>query len=126
MQRALRDATYYRLALIADRLAGGRGRRLGLVLSGGLQRSLPDVQCLADALNRPLALARDPEASLRGAALYAVVRLGHAVPALRPKRVFRPRPAQARRHAVARRRQERLERELLKTKTQTADAGADG
>jgi gluconokinase len=84
------------------------------VVSGGIQKSPADMQRLADVLGRSLIVCSEPEASLRGAAVYALEKLGVAVPPPPAGRVIHPRLRFTRQYIVARRRQQRLE-ELLRS-----------
>ena len=107
--QALQEATYHRLAAIAERVEKVAHRRLIFLVSGGINHSPDSLQRLADVLGRPVRPSVEPEASLRGAALFALERLGLAPARPQAGRLIRPRPASARAHAVVRRRQERLE-----------------
>ena len=109
--QAVTEAPYHRLAQITDELAP-RNERLDLVVSGGIQHSTNSLQRLADVLGRPLRACTEPEASLRGAAVYVSERLNHRVAKLRPGRLFQPRPAAAAAYAKARAAQIALERTL--------------
>jgi gluconokinase len=109
--QALTEATYDRLAQITDEMAGGQGG-LDLVVSGGIRHSSASMQRLADVLGRPLRACTEPEASLRGAAVYVAERLGFRVERLRPGRLFCPRARAAEAYAEARERQIALERTM--------------
>jgi gluconokinase len=75
--RASLESVALRLALIYDLLAPLAAPGHQIVASGGaLVRSAAWVQMIADALGRPLVLAREREASSRGAALLAAAALG--------------------------------------------------
>ena len=69
---ALREASFHRLALIADQLPGAR-RRIAIV-SGGL--TADGVQTLADVTGLRVCLAAESQAPLRGAAVHAWQQLG--------------------------------------------------
>jgi gluconokinase len=103
--RATQEAVFQRLAQIAEQLPARR-----FVVSGGIQKSPAALQLLADVLGRPLIVCSEPEASLRGAAVFALEKLGVAVPVPSAGRVIRPRWRFSRRYAVARRRQVKLEK----------------
>ncbi|SDT88444.1 gluconokinase [Verrucomicrobium sp. GAS474] len=114
--QTLMEATYQRLALIADsvesvvRKAGTKkGRSLTFIVSGGISHSPAALQRLADVLGRPVRASVEPEASLRGAALFALERLGATPRPSKPGPLIRPRPAAARAHAAVRERQKELE-----------------
>jgi len=107
--QALQEATYHRLAAIAERVEKITRRRLAFIVSGGISHSSGSLQRLADVLGRPVRAAKEPEASLRGAALFALERLGFAPARPAAGGLIHPRPAPARAHTAVRRRQERLE-----------------
>jgi gluconokinase len=109
--QALTEAPYHRLAQIVDELATAQGP-LQLVASGGIRHSSPALQRLANVIGRPLRACTEPEASLRGAAVYVIERMnGHPLP-LRPGRLYRPRARAAAAYAKAREAQVALERSL--------------
>jgi len=91
--QALTEASYYRIALIAD-LIVKRGAAQ-LIVSGGIQHSPSSLQRLANILNRPIYPNAEPEASIRGAAVYAIEREGASVAPLRLTRPIRPQPVAA-------------------------------
>lgn len=102
--RAGLEAIAYRFALIADLLQDAMpGERTVIASGGALLRSPAWMQILADVLDRPVLASREPEASLKGAALMALERLGAgsaedlAGHVLDGARRFEPDPA---RHAV--------------------------
>ena len=77
MLRASLESVALRLALIYDLLAPLAAPGHEIVASGGaLVRSAAWTQMIADALGRPLVLAREREASSRGVALLAAAALG--------------------------------------------------
>lgn len=73
--QAITESSYYRLATIVDYIPVGRTPRF--LVGGGIQRSPSSLQRLADVMGRPLTALDEPEASLRGAAIFALERLGH-------------------------------------------------
>jgi gluconokinase len=80
-----------------------------LVATGGALLRDPDwAQIMADALARPVALSRVKEASLRGAAVLTLERLGVEARQARVGRVVEPRPEHADAYREARRRQREL------------------
>ena len=85
------------------------------MVSGGITRSPAELQRLADVLGRELTVCPEPEASLRGAAVYSLEKLGFDVPPLRLGRRIRPHRELTELHAASRRRQEALERRLHST-----------
>lgn len=110
--QAITEATYHRLALIAELLARGSKTTPKFIVSGGIQRSPVALQRLADVLGHPVHPNDEPEASIRGAAIYVLEKLGvsFAQPPL-PKPV-KPRAKWARAYAAERERQAALEKLL--------------
>ena len=102
--QAVTAATFYRLAEIADRLPATQ-----YVVSGGLAKSRVDLQRLADVLGRAVRVCPEPEASLRGAAVFVLNKFGIPVPPLPAGHAFRPRRTLTALHRAARRRQVQLE-----------------
>jgi gluconokinase len=110
--RATTCATFYRLAEILEMLEQKRGRARQVVVSGGIVASKASLPVLADALGRDIAISAQPEASLRGAAIYALEKLGcHPAPLQKPK-IIRHDRALADKHRVRRERQAALEKRL--------------
>ncbi|HXI82521.1 MAG TPA: gluconokinase [Verrucomicrobiae bacterium] len=105
--QATREAVFQRLAQIAELLPIRK-----FVVSGGIQKSPADMQRLADVLGRSLIVCSEPEASLRGAAVFAFEKLGVTVPSPSAGRVIHPRLQFTRQYMMARRRQQRLEKLL--------------
>ena len=92
---ALIESVMLRLAAAAETLLDARPEIERLVASGGVFAWRPELaQVIADAVGRPVALAENPEASARGAAIVALERIG-ALPSIeatpRIARTFRPR-----------------------------------
>jgi gluconokinase len=108
--QAITEATFHRLATIADRVPGRSG--LTAIVGGGIQRSPASLQRLADVTGLPLIACDDPETSLRGAAVFALERCGGA-PAGIGGRAVRPRTAPAARYRRERRELARLEAALF-------------
>ncbi len=103
--RATQEAVFQRLAQIAEQLPAQ-----WFVVSGGIEKSPAELQLLADVLGRRLIVCSEAEASLRGAAVFALEKLGVVVPVPSAGREIRPRLRFSRRYAVARRRQVELEK----------------
>ena len=77
--QATTEAVYHRLAMIADLSLADMSHPKGtaeIVVSGGILKSTCLLQRLADVLGRPVRPSLEPEASLRGAALYALEKTG--------------------------------------------------
>lgn len=105
----LRQAAYegvgFRFAAIADLLPDVRD----IVATGGALLHDPDwLQIMADALARPITVSAVPEASLRGAAVLALERRGHAVAEAPIAGVVQPRADRAEAYRAAREEQQRL------------------
>jgi gluconokinase len=80
-----------------------------LVATGGALARDPDwVQIIADALVRPVTLSRVKEASLRGAAVLTLERIGETPRDAPLGRVYEPRPDHAEAYRAARERQREL------------------
>jgi gluconokinase len=105
----LRQAAYegvaFRFAAIADLLTDVRE----VVATGaGLQHHGDWIQIIADALARPVTVSAVPEASLRGAAVFALERQGHDAGEAPTKGVVHPREDSAEAYRAARAEQQRL------------------
>ncbi len=119
---AATDATYHRLAMIADLSLGvggsGDPRQTQIIVSGGILKSPSSLQRLADVLGRPLHPSTEPEASLRGAAIRGLEKIGvdpegeQGGPLPATREPVRPREKYAALYAKDRERQERLEKLL--------------
>jgi gluconokinase len=107
--QALQEATYHRLAQIAEGVEEEAGRKLSFIVSGGIQKSANSLQRLANVLGRPVSASSEPEASLRGAACFALEKSGGKVTAPKSGRVIHPDVATAKAYAQARKQQIRLE-----------------
>jgi gluconokinase len=105
--QAITESSYYRLATIVDYIPAGTSPRF--LVGGGIQRSPSSLQRLADVMNRPLTALDEPEASLRGAAIFALERLGHRhLLAPATGRTVRPDRKRAQRYAIERARMAEL------------------
>jgi gluconokinase len=108
--QALQEATYLRLARIAIEVEKAAGRRLAFIVSGGIHHSPESMQRLANALGRTVYASSEPEASLRGAACFALGKLGVNPPAPKLGRAFQPQAKAARAFSKAREKQAALEK----------------
>jgi gluconokinase len=105
--QAITESSYYRLATIVDYIPAGSSPRF--LVGGGIQRSPSSLQRLADVMGRPLTALDEPEASLRGAAIFALERLGHrALLAPATGRTMKPNEKRAKRYAIERARMAEL------------------
>jgi gluconokinase len=107
--QAITEASYQRLAMIAELVLAEEKTGPKIIVSGGIQRSAQALQRLADVLNHPIYPNDEMEASIRGAAIYAFERLGVKPSELRLGKPVKPRSTFARQYAELRQRQEQLE-----------------
>lgn len=112
--QAVTEATYHRLARIADLLITQEPEVPKFLVSGGIQNSRVSMQRLADVLGYPVYPNPEPEASIRGAAVFVMEKLGMPVPAVRMGAPIRPRAKIAAQYAHERQRQIALENLLTK------------
>ncbi|HEY4235781.1 MAG TPA: FGGY family carbohydrate kinase [Gaiellaceae bacterium] len=109
----LRQAAYegvaFRFAAIANLLPGVREV---VATGGGLLRDVDWIQIMADALARPVHVSGVAEASLRGAAVLALERLGHDVAEAPTAEAVEPRADRVEAYRAAREEQQRLYDEL--------------
>jgi gluconokinase len=108
--RAASCATFYRLANILELLESQSGRAKEIIVSGGIVRSKSSLPILADALGRDICISPVAEASLRGAAVYVLEKLGYVPAALPPPRVILQNRALAAKHRVRLEQQAALEK----------------
>jgi gluconokinase len=120
--QAITEASFHRLATIVELLPDARTPRF--VVGGGLQRSPASLQRLADVLGRPLLPAREAELSLRGAAVFALERLGLGAPMPPLGAAVLPRREVARAYVRERTRMAELERTLYPAGPPSPDAPA--
>lgn len=112
--QASTEAVFYRIASIGELVLAAEERAPKFLISGGIQNSPGAMQRMADALGQPIYANPEPEASIRGAAVFAIEKLG-----LQPSPVKLPPPIRPRKnfavlHAAARHRQEALEAAMAK------------
>lgn len=108
-------AVYYRLAEILDLIERATGSAKAIIVSGGILRSTPSLRLLADALGRDLLISAEAEASLRGAAVYVLEKLGHNGTPLRKARIVRHDRGLAKKHRLRGEQQIALEKILSKS-----------
>jgi gluconokinase len=103
--QAITEATYHRIARIAELVLAEATTPPKFIVSGGIQNSASAMQRLADVLGQTIFPNDEMEASSRGAAIYALEKLGHE-PAHPPTgRAVRPRAKYAKAYAAERVRQ---------------------
>ena len=91
--QAVTEAGFYRIALIADLIIRQERVAPRMIVSGGIQHSPSSLRRLSNILNRPIYPNAEPEASIRGAAVYALEREGVPIAPSRFTRPIRPDPA---------------------------------
>lgn len=112
IERAAQCSAFYRLAEILERTERATTRARVVVVSGGILRAPAVLALLADAIGRDLAVARERESSLRGAAIYALEKFGcMRAPSARSRQIKHDAQL-ADLHLKRRARQETLERTL--------------
>jgi len=72
--QAITEGFYFRLGTIAEMIAGEKQPQW--IVSGGILKSKSALRRLANVMGRPLYANPEPEASLRGAAVFALEKLG--------------------------------------------------
>ncbi len=110
--RATTCAVFYRLAEILHLMEKASGRAKQIIVSGGILKSPASLKLLADALGRDVCVSPEAEASLRGAAVYVLDKLGYKAAALPKPKVVRHDRALAKEHRLRRSRQVALEKSL--------------
>ncbi|CEF48979.1 unnamed protein product [uncultured bacterium] len=88
--QATTEAVYYRLALIAETVRKATGDIPQIIVSGGAQKSPASMRRLANILNQPVYPSEESEASLRGAAVFALEKIGAKVDQFKPSKPVRP------------------------------------
>lgn len=112
IELAISCAVFYRLAQILELSESTTQRARSIIVSGGILSSPSSLPLLADSLGRDLTISAEREASLRGAAIYALERLGFTPKPLPRGRTVRHDRELARRHRERRARQIALEATL--------------
>jgi gluconokinase len=110
--QALQEATYHRLAQIAGEVEKAAGRKLAFIVSGGIQKSPSALQRLANVLGRRVYASSEPEASLRGAACFALEQLGMKTEEPKLGKAILPQLRSSRAYTAARQRQIELEKQM--------------
>ena len=107
--QAITEASYQRIARIGAMVLAVEPRPPKFIVSGGIQHSPAALQRLADVLGQPVYPNDEMEASIRGAAIFALEKLGLPAPAFVLPKAVKPRARYARLYATARERQRKLE-----------------
>jgi gluconokinase len=110
--RATTCAVFYRLGEILDLIESAAGRSSEVIVSGGILHSRASLRLLADVLGRDLRVSSELEASLRGAAVYVLQKLGRKAAPLRKGNIVRYDRVLAKEHRSRRERQVALEKVL--------------
>ena len=113
--QAITEATYHRLALISELVLAAEPSAPKFIVSGGIQKSASSIQRLADVLGRRVYPNDEQEASIRGAAIYVLEKLGVSIAEARLSEPVRPRAKWAKAYGVERERQSVLESVLSKS-----------
>ncbi len=120
LTQAIQEATFYRLATIATRIShledcgangsrGGSGAGMKWIVSGGILNSQAALSRLANVLGEPVYASAEPEASLRGAAVFVLRKLGFDARASKTDEPVPPNAAVHARYVQERERQAQLE-----------------
>ena len=88
--QAITEGTYHRLALIAEMLSEKTGSIKKFTVSGGIQSSKSAMQRLANVMDSAVYPNPEAEASIRGAAVFAIEKLGLPIAPLKNSRAIRP------------------------------------
>jgi gluconokinase len=110
--QAITEASYQRIARIAELVLASETAPPKFIVSGGIQRSPAALQRLADVLGRAIFPNDEMEASIRGAAIFALEKLGRTAPPPALDAAVKPRANFAKQYAAARARQRALEKRL--------------
>jgi gluconokinase len=112
IMRSLATASFYRLAQILEILRANGRACSRIIVSGGILHSPGEIRLLADSIGHDVEVSRVPEASLRGAAVFALEQQGIRALPLSTGRLVRHNRALAKLHAERRAKQEALENRL--------------
>jgi gluconokinase len=116
--QATTEAVFYRLASIRNLILAQEPAEPRILVSGGIQHSPGAMQRLADCLGQPVYANPEPEASIRGAAVFVIEKLGWQPQPLALPAALRPRRKYAPLHAHQREKQERLEQVMARAVAQ--------
>lgn len=107
--QAITEATYHRIARIAELVLATEKTVPKFIVSGGIQRSPAAMQRLADVLGQTVYPNDEMEASIRGAAIFALEKLGFTAPDAEVGKPVKPRVKFAKLYAAEREKQRALE-----------------
>jgi len=107
--QAITEATYHRIARIAEMVLAAEKTVPKFIVSGGIQRSVTAMQRLADVLGQTIYPNDEMEASIRGAAIFALEKLGYPIPDAQVGKPVKPRVKFAKLYAAEREKQRALE-----------------
>jgi len=107
--QAVTEATYHHLARMVQMIVDTEKTPPKLIVSGGIQRSPSSMQRLADVVGHTLYPNNEMEASIRGAAIHALEKLGHPAPEMELATPVKPRARFAKLYAIEREKQRALE-----------------
>jgi gluconokinase len=110
--QAINEATYHRIASISDILLADEKSAPKIIVSGGIQKSASALQRLCNVINQTVYPNDEPEASLRGAAVFALEKLGYPITQSKLTQGVRPSSKCARLYAAEREKQKRVEAAL--------------
>jgi gluconokinase len=110
--RATTTAVLYRLAQIFDLIEEATARPRRIIVSGGIVHSMAAIKLLADAIGRDVEIAREAEASLRGAVVHVLTQMGINVTSQRAGKTIAYDHVLAVKHRQRRKRQIDLENVL--------------
>lgn len=110
--QAITEATYHRVGRIHELLMAQEKTAPKLIVSGGIQKSASSMLRLANVLGQPVYASDEPEASIRGAAILALERLGFPIPEIKLSHPVKPQVKLAREYRAEREKQRELESKL--------------
>jgi gluconokinase len=110
--QAITEASYQRIARIAEMIPASGKSALKIIVSGGIQRSPAALQRLADVLGHTIHPNDEMEASIRGAAIFALEKLGFSAPDASLGRSVKPRAKYAKLYAIEREKERALEADI--------------
>jgi gluconokinase len=109
--QAVHEASHHRIALLLEMLGDGQPVPK-IILTSERPQSGSALERIANILGRPVYRSDESEPAIRGAAIFALEKLGFPVPPQKLANPAKPRKAAAREYAIERERQRKLE-ELL-------------